>query len=169
MITTCYFDVFDTGVGPLTAVVNANGALTELWTSDATLRLASRANYHRDAVAIAMVRSQLQEYSEGKRTLFELELAPEGTPFQHQVWDLLNQIPYGETRTYGELAAKLGAPNASRAVGRANATNPIGIVVPCHRVIGSSGALTGYAGGLPMKRRLLELEGILQPGLLSCH
>lgn len=101
---------------------------------------------------------QLAAYFAGELTAFDLPLAPAGTEFQQKVWSQLRAIPYGETRTYGELATKLRRPTASRAVGAANGKNPLGIVVPCHRVIGASGDLTGYAGGLPMKKWLLAHE-----------
>ena len=101
---------------------------------------------------------QLQAYFSGALQSFALELAPEGTDFQRTVWQALSKIPYGETCSYGELALAIGRPTASRAVGAANGQNPIAIVVPCHRVIGSNGTLTGYAGGLDIKRKLLELE-----------
>lgn len=104
--------------------------------------------------------AQLREYFAGTRRTFDLPLAPRGTAFQQRVWAALRAIPYGETRTYGELAAAIGSPNASRAVGMANHRNPIPIIIPCHRVIGANGTLTGYAGGLEIKRRLLALEGI---------
>lgn len=104
--------------------------------------------------------AQLREYFAGARRAFDLPLAPHGTAFQQRVWAALRAIPYGETRTYGELAAAIDSPNASRAVGMADHRNPIPIVIPCHRVIGANGTLTGYAGGLEMKRRLLALEGI---------
>lgn len=104
--------------------------------------------------------AQLREYFAGARRTFDLPLAPHGTAFQQRVWAALRAIPYGETRTYGELAAAIGSPNASRAVGMANHRNPISIVIPCHRVIGANGTLTGYAGGLEVKRKLLALEGI---------
>lgn len=104
--------------------------------------------------------AQLREYFAGARRAFDLPLAPHGTAFQQRVWTALRAIPYGETRTYGELAAAIDSPNASRAVGMANHRNPIPIVIPCHRVIGANGTLTGYAGGLEIKRRLLALEGI---------
>ena len=104
--------------------------------------------------------AQLREYFAGARRTFDLPLAPRGTAFQQRVWAALRAIPYGETRTYGELAAAIGSPNANRAVGMANHRNPIPIVIPCHRVIGANGTLTGYAGGLEIKRRLLALEGI---------
>ncbi|MEV0068204.1 MULTISPECIES: methylated-DNA--[protein]-cysteine S-methyltransferase [unclassified Amycolatopsis] len=101
---------------------------------------------------------QLGEYFAGERREFDLELAPRGSGFERLVWDLLTKIPYGEKRTYGELAAELGDPGAAQAVGNANGWNPISIVVPCHRVVGASGGLTGYAGGVDRKRFLLSLE-----------
>ena len=101
---------------------------------------------------------QLQAYFAGDLENFDLKLAPEGTPFQLEVWRRLCDIPYGETISYGELAGRIGNPKASRAVGLANGSNPIPIVIPCHRVIGSNGKLTGYGGGLPIKEKLLALE-----------
>ena len=101
---------------------------------------------------------QLRAYFAGELENFDLPLAPQGTPFQLSVWNRLCEIPYGETISYGELARRLGNPNASRAVGLANGSNPIPIVIPCHRVIGSNGKLTGYGGGLPIKEKLLALE-----------
>ena len=104
------------------------------------------------------VTTQLTEYFAGRRQTFELPLAPEGTPFQQRVWSALLGVPYGETISYGELAARIGRRSASRAVGLANGSNPLPIVIPCHRVIGSNGKLTGYGGGLAIKERLLALE-----------
>ena len=101
---------------------------------------------------------ELREYFAGTRRAFTLPLAPAGTPFQQEVWAALREIPYGETRTYGQIAARIGRPKACRAVGMANNRNPIGIVVPCHRVVGASGALVGYAAGLAVKESLLRLE-----------
>lgn len=101
---------------------------------------------------------QLRSYFAGKLEAFDLPLAPEGTPFQLDVWRRLCEIPYGQTTSYGELARRIGNPNASRAVGLANGSNPIPIIIPCHRVIGSNGKLTGYGGGLPIKEKLLALE-----------
>jgi len=101
---------------------------------------------------------QLEEYFTGKRKTFDLPLAPKGTEFQQKVWKALQEIPYGETRTYGEIAAAIGNPKAARAVGMANNKNPIGILVPCHRVVGANGKLVGYAGGMEKKEFLLELE-----------
>jgi methylated-DNA-[protein]-cysteine S-methyltransferase len=106
----------------------------------------------------AGVRRQLSEYFDGERDEFDVPLAMTGTPFQRRVWQALQRIPYGETTTYGELARRLGRPSASRAVGLANGRNPIAVIVPCHRVIGSDGSLTGYGGGVERKRLLLELE-----------
>jgi methylated-DNA-[protein]-cysteine S-methyltransferase len=106
----------------------------------------------------ADVRAQLSEYFAGERREFDVPLAMEGTSFQRHVWGALREIPYGETTTYGELAYRLNMPSASRAVGLANGRNPIAVIVPCHRVIGSDGSLTGYGGGLERKRLLLELE-----------
>jgi methylated-DNA-[protein]-cysteine S-methyltransferase len=101
---------------------------------------------------------QLTDYFAGRRQRFELSLAPEGTPFQQRVWRALLDIPYGDTISYAQLAARIGQPSASRAVGLANGSNPLPVVIPCHRVIGANGKLTGYGGGLPIKERLLALE-----------
>jgi len=111
----------------------------------------------RDDVFVDVV-SQLMEYFDGRRRIFELSLAPQGTSFQQRVWRALLEIPYGRTISYAELAARIGQPTASRAVGLANGSNPLPIVIPCHRVIGANGKLTGYGGGLPIKQRLLALE-----------
>lgn len=102
--------------------------------------------------------AQLEEFFAGERRAFDLPLRPAGTPWQQRVWAALRDIPYGATTTYGALARQLGVPRASRAVGHANGANPLSIVVPCHRVVGASGRLTGYAGGLERKAALLELE-----------
>jgi methylated-DNA-[protein]-cysteine S-methyltransferase len=107
---------------------------------------------------VAQAIRQLKEYFAGKRVDFDLPLAPEGTEFQRTVWQRLQEIPYGETISYGELAKRVGNPKASRAVGAANGQNPIPIVIPCHRVIGANGKLTGFGGGLPTKEALLALE-----------
>ena len=111
-----------------------------------------------DASAFDDVRAQLDAYLDGERTSFDLSLAPQGTEFQRRVWRALVEIPYGATATYEDIARAIGKPSAVRAVGAANGKNPLSIVVPCHRVIGKNGTLTGYAGGLPSKRRLLDLE-----------
>jgi methylated-DNA-[protein]-cysteine S-methyltransferase len=117
-----------------------------------------------DTGVLAEAARQLTEYTNNERTRFELPLETRsGAPFHRRVWELVAEIPFGATTTYGELARRIGAPNAARAVGSANGRNPFPVVIPCHRVVGSSGALTGYAGGLELKRRLLEHEGILVP------
>ena len=110
--------------------------------------------------------AQLDAYFAGRLRRFDLALAPEGTPFQREVWSALTEIPYGKTVSYSELARWIGRPAATRAVGAANGRNPLPIVVPCHRVIGANGSLTGFGGGLSIKRRLLDLEAG-SPGLLS--
>ncbi|HLX11038.1 MAG TPA: methylated-DNA--[protein]-cysteine S-methyltransferase [Thermoanaerobaculia bacterium] len=112
-----------------------------------------------DLPPLPSVRQQLAEYFAGRRRQFTLPLAPHGTAFERGVWEALVAIPYGETRSYAEVAEAIGRPTACRAVGRANGSNPIAVVIPCHRVIGSDGSLTGYGGGLELKRLLLDLEG----------
>ncbi len=114
--------------------------------------------WQRDDAFFAGVRDQLAAYFVGRLTEFTVKLAPEGTPFQRRVWGALREIPLGTTTTYGALATHLGSPTASRAVGAANGKNPLSLIVPCHRVIGSGGALTGYAGGLALKEWLLDHE-----------
>ena len=115
-------------------------------------------DWQRDDAALPQVRRQLKEYFSGKRMTFEVPLAPIGTPFQMLAWQALQAIPYGTTMSYGQQAAAIGKPAACRAIGLANGRNPISIIVPCHRVIGASGALTGYGGGLAAKRWLLDHE-----------
>ncbi len=114
--------------------------------------------WRRSPAAFAEVESQLQEYFAGQRRAFQLSLTLQGTPFQRSVWEALQEIRYGETVSYGEIARRVGQPLAARAVGIANGRNPIAVIVPCHRVIGADGTLTGYGGGLHRKRFLLELE-----------
>lgn len=116
------------------------------------------ADWTRADEALREPRRQLEAYFAGELEQFDLPLRPRGTPFQQTVWQELARIPYGETTTYGELAAKIGRPTASRAVGAANGRNPIAIVIPCHRVIGRNGKLTGYYGGIDLKEKLLTLE-----------
>ncbi len=117
-----------------------------------------RPDWVADPAALADAAEQLQAYLAGERTVFDLPVAVGGSEFQRRVWELLAEIPYGHTTSYGRIAARLGRPSASRAVGLANGRNPLPIVLPCHRVIGASGALTGYGGGLDRKRWLLDLE-----------
>jgi methylated-DNA-[protein]-cysteine S-methyltransferase len=114
----------------------------------------------RTAGLLREVRRQLAEYFAGERRIFDLPLAPRGTEFERRVWQEVAAIPYGTTRSYGQVAQAVGSPAAYRAVGRANGSNPIPLVIPCHRVIGTDGSLTGYGGGLPLKRYLLDLEGV---------
>ena len=121
----------------------------------------------RDDKRLAPVLRQLAEYFAGDRTDFDIKLAPRGTPFQLDVWRTLQRIPYGETRSYADIARSIGRPTATRAVGAANGANPIPIIIPCHRVIGSNGSLTGFGGGMGVKRRLLDLESGL--GFLPMH
>jgi methylated-DNA-[protein]-cysteine S-methyltransferase len=111
-----------------------------------------------DAESVASAAIQLEQYFAGDRTAFDLDLELAGTPFERRVWDEVRAIPYGRTASYAEIARRIGHPSARRAVGRANGRNPIAVIVPCHRVVGSDGSLTGYAGGIEMKRTLLDLE-----------
>jgi methylated-DNA-[protein]-cysteine S-methyltransferase len=119
--------------------------------------------WERDDHAFGEVREQLAQYFDGARRGFELELEMGGTPFELRVWQALREIPYGETTSYGELAREIGEPGAARAVGVANARNPVAVIVPCHRVIGANGDLTGFGGGLERKRFLLDLEAGVLP------
>ncbi len=117
-----------------------------------------------DTAPFAKVIRQLEEYFAGRREDFDLPLSPQGTPFQRRVWQALTKIPFGKAVSYSDIAHRIGNPNAVRAVGLANGRNPIPIVIPCHRVIGKDGSLTGYGGGLPIKEKLLALEGIRYQG-----
>jgi len=150
------FRSIDSPVGLLTLAGN-DGRLMHLRMVDQTHE-PSHEGWKRDDDAFPDAVEQLEAYFAGDRTDFELDLDLVGTQFQRRVWTALQTIPYGETRSYGEIARQIGSPDAFRAVGLANGHNPIGIIVPCHRVIGSNGSLTGYGGGLDRKRALLELE-----------
>lgn len=150
--------MIDSPIGPLTLVSTPAGELTGLYLDQQRHRPPGRLFGDRDDGLLPEVVSQLAEYFAGERTRFTVPLTMTGTPFQRQVWSALRDIPYGETTTYGELARILGRPLASRAVGLANGKNPISIIVPCHRVVGSTGDLTGYGGGLDRKRLLLAHE-----------
>ena len=141
----------DSPVGPLT-LAESDGALVRIAFGD------ERAGACDHTPLLDEAARQLDEYFEGRRREFDLPLAPAGTVFQQAVWAALRTIPYGQTRSYKDIAAAVGRPAACRAVGMANNRNPLPIVIPCHRVIGASGALTGYAGGLDVKMRLLEIE-----------
>jgi methylated-DNA-[protein]-cysteine S-methyltransferase len=119
---------------------------------------AARAEWKRDVAPLRVAREQLEAYFAGERQQFDLPLQPMGTPFQLKVWKMLAEIPFGATWSYGEVAQRIGEPKAMRAVGAANGRNPLPIVLPCHRVIGSDGSLTGFGGGLPIKKYLLRHE-----------
>jgi len=155
-----FYETFSTPLGDFSVALDANdaviatafGGLPEL-----------RERFAADEVMLdpkrtAAARREVTEYFVGDRRAFTVKVSPSGTPFQQSVWAALQRIPFGVTRTYGEIATQLGNPSASRAVGRANATNPICLLIPCHRVIGSDGTLTGFAFGEALKRRLLEHE-----------
>lgn len=154
MITTTAWAVHETPIGPLTLHRGPHG-LTRL---DFPGRGPARDEAARDPAALAAAAAQLDEYFAGRRTAFDLQLDLGGTPFQRRVWAALREIPYGTTVTYTELAHAVGRPDIVRAVGAAVGRTPVPIVVPCHRVIGADGSLTGYGGGLQRKRALLELE-----------
>ncbi|ELS57843.1 methylated-DNA--[protein]-cysteine S-methyltransferase [Streptomyces viridochromogenes] len=149
--------VVDSPYGPLTLVAE-DGLLCGLYMTGQRHRPPEETFGIRDESPFAAAQDQLEAYFAGELKEFTLELRLNGTAFQRRVWDRLRRIPYGETRTYGELADDLGNPGASRAVGLANGKNPIGIIVPCHRVVGANGGLTGYGGGLDRKQRLLDFE-----------
>ncbi|MBD0841675.1 MULTISPECIES: methylated-DNA--[protein]-cysteine S-methyltransferase [unclassified Streptomyces] len=149
--------VTDSPYGPLTLVAE-DGVLCGLYMTDQRHRPATETFGERDDSVFGPALDELKAYFAGELKEFTLELHLNGTPFQRRVWHHLRTIPYGETRTYGQLADALGNPKASRAVGLANGRNPVGIIVPCHRVVGANGSLTGYGGGLDRKRRLLDFE-----------
>ena len=143
---------YETPVGKL-CIGEENGAITRV-----TWRQIPEESILEETELILECKTQLDAYFRGERKGFDLPLLPKGTAFQQKVWKALTEIPYGETRTYGEMAAAVGNPKAARAVGMANNKNPIGIIIPCHRVVGASGKLVGYAGGMDRKEWLLELE-----------
>ncbi len=147
----------DSPAGPLLLVADDRG-LRRIEFVNGRKPVQSDPEWRDDAEPLSEVVRQLRAYFAGELQKFDLTLAPQGTSFQLTVWNRLCEIPYGETISYGELARRIGNPNASRAVGLANGSNPISIVIPCHRVIGSNGKLTGYGGGLPIKEKLLALE-----------
>jgi methylated-DNA-[protein]-cysteine S-methyltransferase len=153
---TIQFRTVESPVGPLTLAGHGD-TLTHLRMVDQTHE-PSRTGWELDDDAFPDAVQQLAAYFIGERTKFDLDLDMAGTVFQRRVWSALQTIPYGETRSYRDIAEQVGAPGAFRAVGLANGRNPIGIIVPCHRVIGADGGLTGYGGGLDRKRLLLELE-----------
>ena len=145
-------------VGKLTVVVSDKGVRAVLWETERAGRVDVGETVAASSALIDETRRQLSEYFDGKRTVFTLPLDPVGTEFQQRAWQALREIPYGETVSYGTQARRLGDVGLARAVGAANGRNPISIIVPCHRVIGASGSLTGFAAGLEAKRFLLDLE-----------
>lgn len=149
--------IIETPFAAFAAWVDSRGRLTRL-RLDARDAASVDASAIHDEAAVEAVRREVDEYCAGRRTAFEVARAARGTAFQHEVWEALMRIPFGETLSYGALAARIGRPKAARAVGLANGANPIALIVPCHRVIGADGRLTGYGGGLPLKRALLEHE-----------
>lgn len=157
MTATRTHTVIDSPIGPLTLVATGDG-LCGLYMAEHRHKPDESTFGDRSDAAFGRVESQLSEYFDGERTEFSVPLAPAGTEFQRRVWDALRTIPYGRTWTYMDLAQTLGNPLAIRAVAAANGKNPISIIVPCHRVIGSDGNLTGFAGGLERKRFLLDRE-----------
>ena len=159
-----YFTTFDSPLGEMLLTATAEGRRTS--TDKSISRPATRARIAAPGM-LAAAKRQFGEYFKNRRKQFDLQLNPSGTPFQRRVWDALLTIPFGKTTTYGQLAAKLGDPNATRAVAAAIGRNPIAVIVPCHRVIGANGSLTGYAAGLDCKRALLELEGVLEKDMLA--
>jgi len=156
------FNVMPSPVGPLLLAADTQGLrLIEFGSPRHPMRRTD--DWHEGSSAVLdETRDQLDDYFAGRRRTFDLPLAPHGTGFQQQVWLALRDIPYGETISYAQLARRLDMPTATRAVGAANGRNPLPIVVPCHRVIGADGSLTGFGGGLPTKRFLLELEGAIE-------
>lgn len=155
---TLYRKIIDSSVGALTLVSSDTSLIAILWENDDPDRVRLDAAVEHDHPILVEAANQLRAYFDGRLTEFTVPLEFRGTEFQKRVWAALLTIPYGETRSYGEIAHQIGRPTASRAVGAANGRNPVSIIAPCHRVIGSSGALTGFAGGLAAKRLLLALE-----------
>ncbi len=157
---TIFYDTFSTALGPFSAAVNSDGSLVGTAFGDERALQARIPAYSlaRDTERLRAAREQICAFLVGELHEFHLTLAPQGSNFQQRVWRELQRIPRGETRTYGQIAQAIAQPTAARAVGRANATNPICLIVPCHRVIGADRSLTGFAFGEPLKRQLLELE-----------
>ena len=153
------YKTMESPVGKLKLVASDEGLVAVLWQNDrpSRVRLGELVEDNQHPILLKAER-QLREYFAGKRKEFEIPLDMRGTTFQKNVWEALLAIPFGETRSYGQLAKQLGNPNATRAVGAANGRNPLSIIVPCHRVIGSTGKLTGFGGGIATKEHLLNLE-----------
>jgi methylated-DNA-[protein]-cysteine S-methyltransferase len=157
---TLAYKTIDSPVGKLKLVASDNGLVAVLWDKEKPKRVRLGEVQEREGHPVLIkAERQITDYFAGKRRSFSVDIDMQGTSFQKQVWEALLAIPFGETRTYGDLAKQLGRPQAARAIGAASGKNPLSIIVPCHRVVGSSGRLTGFAGGLDAKARLLELEG----------
>jgi methylated-DNA-[protein]-cysteine S-methyltransferase len=153
------YKMMDSPVGRLTLVATVDGLAAVLWENDRPERVRLNPGTADDSDPwLVEAERQLEEYFAGRRTEFDVRLDVAGTPFQRKVWTALLTIPFGETRSYKQIATQIGSPDAVRAVGAANGRNPVSIIAPCHRVIGSTGELTGFAGGLDVKARLLALE-----------
>ena len=157
MTTGMFYTQIESPLGPLLLVADEAG-LRQILFVNGRHAAQPESSWKEDSELFREAIRQLQTYFAGELEKFDLQLAPEGTPFQLEVWRNLCEIPYGATVSYGELAIRIGNPKACRAVGLANGSNPIPVVIPCHRVIGSNGKLTGYGGGLPIKEKLLALE-----------
>lgn len=155
------YDMLPTHCGDLLVAIDERG-LVHVDFVTGLRPLPNMQDWRQDGEALAPFLAEFEAYFAGRLQRFTLPLAARGTAFQQAVWRALCDIPYGETRSYGDIARAIGKPSASRAVGAANGRNPLSIIVPCHRVIGQSGSLTGYAGGLPIKQALLRLEGSLR-------
>ncbi len=155
--TQILYTTMESPIGEL-LLVGDGKTLSGLYMQDGRRPKRIATDWTESAAPFADVKRQLEEYFAGNRTTFDIPLAAEGAPFEREVWHALEEIPYGETVSYGEIARRVGQPTAARAVGTANGRNPIAVIVPCHRVIGADGSLTGYGGGLERKRLLLELE-----------
>jgi methylated-DNA-[protein]-cysteine S-methyltransferase len=162
MTTELIYTMMDSPIGDL-LLVGDGEALWRLDMQQGRRPTAIDLHWERRDQAFADVRRQLTEYFDGRRRSFDVPLALEGNSFELRVWDALREIPYGETVSYGEIARRIGQPDAPRAVGLANGRNPIAVIVPCHRVIGANGTLVGYGGGLERKRLLLDLESGVVP------
>ena len=168
---TRYLTTAESPAGPLHVVVTESGVVTGIWFGVITSLAQVEQTVHGYGFAVAhdpepanRVLEQLAEYSSHRRKEFDLPLAPTGSEWEIRVWTALSDIPYGETRSYGQIASVLGDPTKARAVGWANAANPIPVVIPCHRVIGAQGNLTGFGGGIDAKIQLLSHEGAMLPG-----
>jgi methylated-DNA-[protein]-cysteine S-methyltransferase len=152
-----YYTTMESPIGELLLVGDGDN-LSGMYMQDGRKPKTIATGWRESSAPLADAKRQLEEYFAGDRTTFDIPLAAQGAPFEREVWHALEEIPYGETVSYGEIARRVGQPTAARAVGTANGRNPIAVIVPCHRVIGADGSLTGYGGGLERKRLLLELE-----------